>query len=231
MSPSARKFAGVFAWITFVALLESACGASEPASPKQQAPTTPSVTATADPAAEAECARKVAALKAALASDRLSETETFNRHRVKQTLRGTPADVDLESNRFAQLFRTRLRQELAQHGVNFAGVYSLVSVGMTGWGDNWYIVDRRDGKVTLFPYHASFLDFRKDSNLIVMNSKEEIEKAMRAQDVDCYFLNQEEFTSLRSFYFLWEEGQLRLIGPPQPQPPANRFWSEYLGKD
>ena len=181
--------------------------------------------------AMADCERKMAAQKEALASDRLAGTETFAKHPAKESLRGRPVDVDVSSHRYARLFRTRLRQEIAKHGVNFAGAYSLVRVGMTGWGDNWYIVDRRDGKVTLFPYFAAFLDFRKDSNLIVMNPKHAIENAMGEHDVDCYFLNQQEFTSLRPFYFVWENGRLVLLGPKDIEPPRNRFWDEYLGPE
>ncbi len=187
----------------------------------------PAATDTA--AAMAECARRVAAQKEALAGDRLAETETFARHPAVESLSGPPAAVDIRSNRYAREFRTRLRQELAEHGVNFAGAYSLVSVGMTGVGDNWYIVDRRNGKVTLFPYYAAFLDFRKDSNLIVMNPRVSIEQLLREQDVDCYFLNQQEVTSLRSFYFLWKDGRLELLGPKDIVPPRHRFWDEYLG--
>ncbi len=182
-------------------------------------------------AAMAECERKIAAQKDALASDRLAGSETFARHPATESLHGRPADLDVSSNRYAREFRTRLREEIAKHGVNFAGAYSLVSVGMTGWGDNWYIVDRRKGTVTLFPYFAAFLDFRKDSALIVMNPKHAIENAMTEHDVDCFFLNQQECTSLRSFYFVWDKGRLVLLGPKNIEPPRNRFWDEYLGAE
>lgn len=215
-------------------LFLAACRGVRRETPPAPRTTTPAETqmtsapATDTAAAMAECARKMAAQREVLANDRLAATETFARHPAKATLRRPPADVDLASNRYAREFRTRLRQELAAHGVNFAGAYSLVSVGMTGWGDNWYIVDRRSGKVTLFPYYAAFLDFRNDSNLIVMNPRERIEKALAEQDADCYFYNQQQVTSLRPFYFVWTEDRLVLLGPKDAEPPRNRFWDEYL---
>ncbi len=183
-------------------------------------------------AALADCERKVAAQKEALANDPLAKSETFAANPAQESLRGAPAPVDVNSDRYARAFRTRLREEVASHGVNFAGAYSLVSVGMTGWGDNWYIVDRRTGKVTRFPYFAAFLDFRKDSDLIVMNARERIEQAMRENDgPDCSFINQIEFTSLRPVYFLWRDGKLKKIGPAHVvEAPPNKFWADYLEK-
>ena len=188
----------------------------------------PQLTDTA--AALIECERKSAAQKMALANDSLASSETFTKYPAQESLSGLPAPVDIQSNRYARAFRTRLREEVAAHGVNFAGAYSLVSVGMTGWGDNWYIVDRRTGKVTLFPYYAAFLDFRKDSDLIIMNARERIEQAMADHDgPDCFFLNQQEFSSLRPVYLLWRDGRLEKIGPRDVEPLRNTFWDDCLG--
>ena len=164
----------------------------------------------------------------AMAGDVLAERETFAKHPAEERLSGPPAEADLDSSRYARTFRTKLNEGVAAAGVNFAGAYTLVSVGMTGWGDNWYIVDRRNGKVTLFPYYAAFLDFRKDSNLLVMNPRHAIRQTLDEQDVDCYFLNQQQLTSLRSFYFVWKDGQLARLGPTDIDPPRNRFWDDYL---
>jgi hypothetical protein len=182
-------------------------------------------------AALRECERQVAAQRKALANDSWASTVTFARYPTRTSLRGKPAPVDIRSNRYAREFRTRLRQEVAEHGVNFAGAYSLVSVRLTGWGDNWYIIDRRTGRVTLFPYFAAFLDFRKDSDLIVMNARERLEQAARKNDdPDCFFLSQQEFSSLRPVFLLWRNGRLAKIGPKNVEPPRNKFWNDYLGR-
>jgi hypothetical protein len=191
---------------------------------EQRAPRT---AARPDPA-DADCRRRMKEQLEAMSRDVLAGRETFEKHPAREQLSGPPADVDLDSSRYARAFRTRLREELAANGVNFAGAYSLVSVGMTGWGNNWYIVDRRTGEVTLFPWYAAFLDFRKDSNLLVMNPRDDIRKTLDEQEPDCHFLNQQLLTSLRSFYFLWQDGRLVLLGPTDLEPPRNRFWDEYL---
>jgi hypothetical protein len=197
-------------------LLLFACGDSE------EGPTRP------DPVT-AECRREMAAQLESISRDMLDAQETFTKHPAEEELSGPPAEVDLDSSRYARAFRTKLREEVAAKGVNFAGAYSLVSVGMTGWGDNWYIVDRRTGAVTLFPYYAAALDFRESSNLLVMNPKHAIRELLHEQDVDCHFLNhRHELTSLRSFYFLWKDGQLVRLGPTDIDPPRNHFWDEYL---
>lgn len=177
---------------------------------------------------DAECRQRMQAQLDAMARDVFAERETFAKHPARVKLSGPAAEVDLESSRYARLFRTRLREKVAREGVNFAGAYSLVSVGMTGWGDNWYIVDRRSGKVTLFPYYAAFLEFRPDSNLLVMNPRHAIREALDMQDGDCHYLNQQQLTSLRSFYFLWHDGELVRLGPMDLEPPRNTFWDEYL---
>ncbi|MBU4480681.1 hypothetical protein KKG48_04550 [Patescibacteria group bacterium] len=181
---------------------------------------------------EAECIRKVSEQKNYLKNETLGDTETFEKYKVDDILQVAPADLNVSSNKFAREFRTRICEELATQGVNFAGSYSIVSVGMTGWGENYYIVDRRNGNAYIFPYYAAFLDFRKDSNLIIMNPKEAILDAMSKKDdlENCYWLHQQEFTDLRPFYFLWENNQLILIGPHDIQPPPNQFWTGYFGE-
>lgn len=140
---------------------------------------------------------------------------------MDQFLQKPPAPLDINSNKFAKRFRTRLREDLKKQGVNFAGSYSIVTVPMTGWGKNYFIIDRKNGKAYLFPYHAVKLDFKKDSNLILMNPK-----SLIMQIDSCLPLGQQTAHDLRSFYFLWKNNQLVLIGPKDKTPPPNEMWAE-----
>jgi hypothetical protein len=102
-----------------------------------------------------------------------------------------------------------------------------VDVGMTGSGSNYYIIDRKNGNAYLFPYFTDYLEFRKDSNLLIMNPKNEILNIINgAKDESdlCWYENQQRFSDLRPFYFLWKDNQFILLGPHNIDPPLNRFW-------
>lgn len=144
------------------------------------------------------------------------------KHKKKFTLRG----LDVNSSLYSNEFRTRLREELAKTGVNFDGRYSMVAVGMTGWGSNYWIVDRQTGHAYEFPFHAIYLDFEKESNLVIMNPKDKIEELM-AVEHGCYYYNQEKVTHLRPFYFLWDSNRLKLLAPTDIAPTVNTFWIDY----
>jgi len=186
---------------------------------------------TSTPTDEIECAQKLTTQREYLKNDTLATTETFEKYPVNNILQTTPTSLNTSSNKFANEFRTKILEELASKGVNFAGNYSLISVGMTGWGQNYFIIDRKNGHAYLFPYFAESLEFKKDSNLIVMNPKSAILDLTKKDEYNtggCYFLNQQFSTELRSFYFLWENNQLILIGPKDITPPPNKFWTEYF---
>jgi hypothetical protein len=79
----------------------------------------------------------------------------------------------------------------------------------------------------------TFLDFKKDSNLIVMNSKDSIFSSMRETSnsrdncttTGTMYLY---FTDARPFYFLWQNDKLILLAPKNIEPPVNQFWSGYF---
>lgn len=184
-----------------------------------------------------ECLQKLADQREYLKNDTLAATETFEKYPTNNILQTTPADLDINSNKTAKNFRTVIREELASGGVNFAGSYSIVAIGMTGIGVNYFIVDRKTGHAYPFPYYVgSTLEFKKDSNLIIMNPKSailDLTTGEGAQDPSgCYLLNQEHTIDLRSFYFLWKDNQLVLIGPKDITPPLSTFWAgSYRAQD
>ena len=58
--------------------------------------------------------------------------------------------LNLRSNRLARHYRTSLRRQLSEEGINFAGHYSLVAVGCGTGCSITAIVDARNGKA-FFP--------------------------------------------------------------------------------
>ncbi len=178
---------------------------------------------------EEQCKTDLQQQKEYLESEKYSTSITFDKYSIIPETGFTLKGLDTNSSRYAAEFKTRLKEELDKTGVNFAGQYSLVYVGMTGWGQNYFIVDRRNGQAFEFPYHALSLEFKKDSNLIVMNSKESIQKLLSEQpEGGCYFLNQEKVSELRPFYFKWEKNILNQIAPSEITPPVNAFWIDYF---
>lgn len=168
-----------------------------------------------------------------LKKENLSDKFTFDKYKGTDFLTREPADLDLASNHYAREFRTAIRADL-EYGVDFAGHYTIVSVGMTGWGHSYWIVDRINGKAYNFPYLPYILDYEEDSNLIIMNPKQVIEKMIIERppyyEYGCGNVKIKDLltTDLRPFYFLWENNKLKLLGPTDIKPPINEFWEKYF---
>jgi hypothetical protein len=141
-------------------------------------------------------------------------------------------DIDIFSSNSARMFRTAIRYDLESQGVNFAGHYTITSVGMTGWGENYWIIDRENGKAYEFPYQAEFIDFRKDSNLIIINPKDKLLEFMKDSenysDVCLGGLFYQRYYELRPSYVLWENNEAKVIDNPQNiKPTENPFFGGF----
>lgn len=175
-----------------------------------------------------ECANNIHKQKIYLQNETLANTETFEKYKTTSTLISAPAVLNVNSNKFAKKFRTNISFGLKNEGVNFAGTYTIVNVGMTGGGSNFYIIDRKNGDTYLFQYFTDYLDFKKDSNLLIMNPKKELLNIINGVENEydlCFYENQQWFPDMRPFYFLWKDNQLILIGPHDIEPPRNQFWN------
>lgn len=176
---------------------------------------------------EEECIQKVKAQKDSLENDILAATETFEKYPITNILQKNLIDLNVKSNKFANEFRTKIRESIKKEGVNFAGSYSLVYISMTGWGRHYFIVERTTGEAYIFPYHAEHLEFKENSNLIIMNPQSTIEDIINFYDTPgCYFLHQHPVVDIRTFYFLWKNNELSLIGQKEIDPPKSEFWKE-----
>lgn len=173
------------------------------------------------------CAKDFADQTKYLNDEKYSDAFKFENYPVPSGSDTAAAPLDQNSSKYTYEFRTRLQKELADKGINFAGHYSLVRVGVAGWGDNYWIIDRKTRKAFEFPYHAVSLDFKKDSSLIVMNSKDTIRRLFTESDGGCYYYNQQKVNDLRPFYFEWKNGVLTKLAPIDLVPPVNTFWIDY----
>lgn len=173
------------------------------------------------------CANALAAQASDLERDRQAP-RAFDAYPAPLIRVARLADLDENSSRYARTFRTKLREAVAETGINFAGRYSIVAVGMTGWGNNYWIIDRRNGRAWEFPFHAAALEFRADSRLIVMNPRDSIAQMLETMGGGCPYLNQQRVSDLRPFSFSWNDDSLVQITPAESRPPVNTFWVDYL---
>jgi hypothetical protein len=74
-----------------------------------------------------------------------AETPRFKDYSVA-VRRGRTATLDLRSHRMARTFRTLLRQQLREEGVNFAGHYTLASMGCGTGCSISAIIEARTGR-------------------------------------------------------------------------------------
>src|SRR5689334_6083230 len=78
-----------------------------------------------------------------------SKTPRFEDYRVT-VRKGRVTPMDLRSHPLARLYRTLMRQQQRDEGVNFAGSYTLASVGCGTGCSITAIIDARTGKAN-FP--------------------------------------------------------------------------------
>lgn len=180
-----------------------------------------------------ECANKVATQITYLKNEKLSDVYTFDKYKITDIQTTNLADLNVYSSKYTNYFRGSIRRNMEPEGVNFAGHYSLVNVGMTGWGNNYFIIDRKTGNAYIFPYKPYSLEFKPDSNLLIMDSKESIwaglEETSDFSPDSCIriynWLGAPIFYDLRPIYFLWQNNKLIQLDPKDIKPTKNIFWN------
>ena len=181
-----------------------------------------------------ECFSAYKKQKEYLDNETLSKEFTFDKYKSIYSEPKILKELDLNFSKTAREFRTNIGFQLGDK-VDFDGKYTIVGVGMTGWDGPTWIVDRTNGKAYEFPYqHYYFsLDYRKDSNLIILNSKEKIKEMHDTQE--CFYLNittkDDEILGaydLVPHYLLWENNQFKYLGPKEYTPAINYFWESYF---
>ena len=141
------------------------------------------------------------------------EYATFEDYPATSTYVGPIASVDQDSHAVAKRFYSYHVAAL-EKGVAFAGKYAISDWAYTGIGQMFAVIDVETGKIYPFPYVVDWeFDFRSDSNLIIINPKDsvpEFDKLGPDADVSC---DARWFDDMKTYYFVFEDGQFRLLGP------------------
>ncbi|MFA7191764.1 MAG: hypothetical protein WC089_00480 [Candidatus Paceibacterota bacterium] len=184
---------------------------------------------------DGECSPEYKIQRKYLNKDMSSLEFNFDKYKTKNSRPETLKSLDLNYSKTAKEFRTSIIYQLKDE-IDFDGKYTVVGTGMTGWDGPVWIVDRSNGKAYEFPYHhyRFSLDYSKDSNLIVVNSKERIKEMHEIHG--CSYLNiMEDIVrgayDLRPHYFVWEDGEFKYLGPQSYTPNKNPFWGDYFNNN
>ncbi|HYO98806.1 MAG TPA: hypothetical protein VER76_01180 [Pyrinomonadaceae bacterium] len=155
----------------------------------------------------------------------------FEDYRVA-TRRGRVAPLDLGSHKLARHYRTLLRQQQRDEGINFAGQYTLASVGCGTGCSVTAIIDARTGKAYFpgelqgwtsivgdyeFAEGEDIRTFRADSRLLRTIGRPSIGEA-----------TEERHGASGIYYYEWVNRRLRLVhftpvgSYPDADPPERR---------
>jgi hypothetical protein len=100
--------------------------------------------------------------------EKYTPNSTFEDFKVRVAT-GELMKPDFEKYPWAKNFKTRITTE-CENGINFAGKYTLVIWGCGSPCQSGAIIDRTNGKIYDAYASAYGSEFRKDSNLIIINS-------------------------------------------------------------
>lgn len=125
---------------------------------------------------------------------------------------GKPASLNLRSHRLARMFRTRIREQLQEEGINFAGHYTIAVMGCGTGCSTTAIVDARNGRA-YFPQvldgwsvgPGTWPDEGEDVRTFRTNSR--LLKVMGSPRLGAY----EEWGPPGIYYYEWKNNQLRQV--------------------
>lgn len=162
----------------------------------------------------------------AYVTDKLADTETFEKYKAS-VYTGKLANINLKtSSEEARSFRTWINANISAEGINFAGHYSIVYVGMTGWGMNYFLVDRINGKGVPVPFQIRYLKTLPDSSLLIINPKNLIYSDTEFEcGEESTGNNGEYYSDLRPYYYNWDGAKFVPLGN---EANINPFWKEYF---
>lgn len=160
-----------------------------------------------------------------------TEAPRFESYKVA-VWRGEVAALDLRSHPLARTYRTLMRQQLKEGGVNFAGRYTLASVGCGTGCSISAIIDARTGRAFFpeafngwtsivgdydLPEDEDFFTFRPDSRLLKAVGRPNIGRT-----------GEERYGPSGVYYYEWVNNRLRLVKTvrvgsyPEADPPQRQ---------
>ncbi|GAA4428056.1 hypothetical protein GCM10023188_11860 [Pontibacter saemangeumensis] len=98
----------------------------------------------------------------------MEKYRTDGQYAVGDMYRGRLAPLDESSHRDARAYRTAIRKALHE-GVNFAGKYTVVTIGCGTGCQTHYVVDRESGRVLYKLQGNAGASFTPDSRLFILN--------------------------------------------------------------
>ncbi|SIR41421.1 hypothetical protein [Pontibacter lucknowensis] len=99
---------------------------------------------------------------------RMEAYQSDEAFRVQETYKGRLAPLDEASHADVRQYRSALQEGLKQ-GINFAGRYTVVTVGCGTTCQEHYVVDRQDGKVLDKVQSSTGAQFSPDSRIFIVN--------------------------------------------------------------
>lgn len=126
---------------------------------------------------------------------------------------GKPAPLNLSSHRFARMFRTKIREQLQEEGINFAGHYTIAVMGCGTGCSTTAIVDARNGRA----YFPSVLDgwsvapgayqFAEDEDVRTFRVNSRLLKIIGSPRLSSY----EKWGPSGVYYYEWKNDRLRQV--------------------
>ena len=125
---------------------------------------------------------------------------------------GKPAPLNLRSHPMARMFRTRIREQLQEEGINFAGHYTIAVMGCGTGCSTTAIVDARNGRA-YFPQvfdgwsvgPGGYPDEGEDVRSFRTNSR--LLKVFGSPRLGAY----EESGPPGIYYYEWKDNRLRQV--------------------
>ena len=124
--------------------------------------------------------------------DKTPKFDEYMISEISDNFTGEIATIDYLSNDKAEGHRDQIEEEIKK-GINFSGSYIVVSWECGTNCETGVIIDANDGKIYDLPFDSSCgMDFRVNSNLLVINSDENCVKDLASD-------------SIKTKYFVWEK--------------------------
>jgi hypothetical protein len=164
------------------------------------------------------------------------QTPRFEDYRVS-VWRGKMAPINLQSHPLARKYRTLIRQQMRDEGVNFAGRYTLASMGCGTGCLMTAIVDARTGNAyfpkQLFGWTGIVGDYDPPENEDpwTFHSTSRLLRAIGRENIGRS--SEERYGPSGVYYYEWKDNRLRVVkfthvgsypdpDPPAPQPHSRR---------
>ena len=125
---------------------------------------------------------------------------------------GKPAPVNLRSHSMARMYRTRIREQLNEAGINFAGHYTIAVMGCGTGCSITAIVDARNGNA-YFPrvlagwYVEPGLDLAEGEDVRTFRTDSRLLKITGAPRLSA----EEKWGPGGVYYYEWKNNQLRQV--------------------